>query len=359
MFFAECRFPVRILLAAVFAGLVSSSVQAGETTFEWTGFFARRLSEYNLFEDPVQQKPNEGLLPFDLITPLFSDYAHKNRFVLLPEGGTIDYSDTGVFNFPVGTALLKTFSYPYDFRRPQDGHRLIETRLLVHTEDRGWFGAAYLWNDEQTDAELLIAGTRLKVDWVHFDGEQRSTQYLVPNMNQCRFCHSSHGAGKPLGPTARQLNHDFTYEDGHRANQLAEWTARGLLRGAPDPESAPRVAQWDDPHSGTVFDRVRGYLDTNCSHCHQPGGLASSKRIDLRYAQTEPWKRGVELRSTGGNFAESKLEKVIVSGHPERSSVYRRVVSTDFTFMMPQIGRSVVHEEGAALIAEWIRSLEQ
>lgn len=348
---------VRPLILVALILLVGIPAQAGEVRMEWTGRFARRLSEYDLFADPVQQIPNEGLVPFDLITPLFSDYASKSRFIYLPPGGTIEYSDSNSFSFPVGSALIKTFFYPHDFRSPESGHRLIETRVLVHTENKGWFGAAYLWNDEQTDADLVVAGERVTIDWIHFDGEQRTTQYMVPNMNQCKFCHSAFGKGKPLGPTARQLNRDLTYRDGHTANQLAEWAARGILTGAPDPEEAPRVAKWDDPHAGTVFDRVRGYLDTNCSHCHNPGGLASNKRIDLRYRQTEPWKRGVELRSTGGNYAESKLEKVIVSGHPERSAVYRRIVSTDFTFMMPQLGRSVVHEEGAALIEEWIESL--
>lgn len=344
-----------ILWSVVF--VVGIPAQAEDVQFEWTGRFARKLSAYRLFADPVHQIPNDGLVPFDLITPLFSDYASKSRFLYLPPGSAMEYSESSSFSFPVGSALIKTFYYPHDFRKPQDGHRLIETRLLVHTSNRGWFGAAYLWNEEQTDAELVVAGERVTIDWVHFDGEQRSTKYMVPNMNQCKFCHSAFGKGKPLGPTARQLNREFTYRDGHTANQLAEWTARGILTGAPEPADAPQVAKWDNPHSGTVFDRVRGYLDTNCSHCHNPGGLASNKRIDLRYRQTEPWKRGVELRSTGGNYAESKLEKVIVSGHPERSAVYRRIVSTDFTFMMPQLGRSVVHEEGAALIAEWIESL--
>lgn len=348
------RFLILFLVVAM-----GTPVQAEPVRMEWTGFFARKLSTYNLFADTVEQEPNEGLVPYDIITPLFSDYAHKRRFIYLPDGGTIDYSARNIFSFPVGSVLIKTFLYPHDFRSPEKGHRLIETRLLVHTEDKGWMGAAYLWNEEQTDADLSITGNRLPISWIHDDGKERSTTYTVPNMNQCKFCHGIYGNTRPLSPTARQLNHDFDYGEGHKANQLAEWTSRGILKGAPDPESAPRVAKWDDPDAGSVFDRVRGYFDTNCAHCHGPGGLASLKRIDLRYSQTEPWNRGVELRSTGGNHAESKLEKVIVSGHPERSSVYRRMASTDFTFMMPQVGRSLVHEEAVELVGEWIRSLKK
>ncbi|MCA9074745.1 MAG: hypothetical protein KDA93_06915 [Planctomycetaceae bacterium] len=334
-----------------------ASAHADSVQFEWTGFFARNLSTYNLFADPVQQIPNDGLVPYDIITPLFSDYAHKQRFIYLPPGGVIEYSETEAFAFPVGSVIVKTFFYPHDFQKPDDERRLIETRLLVHTEKKGWMGAAYVWNDDQTDADLSIIGNRLPVEWTHHDGERRTTQYTIPNMNQCRFCHAGHGENKPLSPTARQLNHDYAYADGHTANQLAEWTKRGILSGAPEPQASPRVAQWNDPQAGTLFDRVRGYFDTNCAHCHNPDGLASSKRIDLRYRQTEPWQRGVGLRSTGGSHTASRLEKVVAAGHPERSSVYLRMKSTDFTFMMPQLSRSVVHSEGTDLIAEWITSL--
>lgn len=348
----------RLLVVGWLFCAAGASAQSESVQFKWTGFFARKLSTYNLFADPIRQVPNDGLLPYDIITPLFSDYAHKQRFIYLPAGGTIEYSPTDAFSFPVGSVLIKTFFYPRDFRNPDRDRRLIETRLLVHTREKGWMGAAYVWNEAQSEAELAIVGKRLSVEWTHNNGEHRSTQYTVPNMNQCRFCHAGLGENKPLSPTARQLNHDFAYTEHRTINQLAEWTERGILTGAPAPETAPRVARWDDPDAGAVFDRVRGYFDTNCAHCHNPTGLASSKRIDLRYNQTELWKRGVELRSTGGSHSESGLEKVIVAGHPERSSVFLRMKSTDFTFMMPQVSRSVVHTEGIELIAEWIRSLK-
>lgn len=352
----ELKHRCRCLLLFVLTLLPSVS-GAEPVPFRWTGFFARDLSDYGLFRDIQGQIPSDGLHPYDIITPLFSDYAYKRRFVLLPPGESMEYSPLGVFDLPVGSVLVKTFLYPHDFRVPEQGHRLVETRLLVHTKDKGWQGAAYVWNDEQTEATLAITGKRLPVQWKHYDGTVRQTQYTVPNMIQCRHCHAGLGATHPLSLTARQLNHDYISLQGKTENLLAAWTRLGILRGALRPEDAPRVADWDDPSSGTIFDRVRGYFDTNCSHCHNPQGLASLKRIDLRYSQSDEWKRGVNMRSTGGHFAESGLEKVIVPGHPDRSSVYLRMKATDFTFMMPQIGRSVVHDEGLQLVGEWIRSL--
>ncbi len=47
----------------------------------------------------------------------------------------------------------------------------------------------------------------------------------------------------------------------------------------------------------------------------------------------------------------------IVPGLPEQSILIYRLESTAPKAMMPQIGRAVVHEEGVALIREWIASL--
>ena len=36
--------------------------------------------------------PNAGVLPYDLVTPLFSDYAHKLRTVWMPAGRSAKYT---------------------------------------------------------------------------------------------------------------------------------------------------------------------------------------------------------------------------------------------------------------------------
>ena len=143
--------------------------------------------------------PAGGVVPYDLNSPLFSDYATKYRFVRLPPGTSAVYRDEDVFEFPVGTIIAKTFAYPHDMRDPARGQRLLETRLLIRQPD-GWTGLPYVWNDEQSEATLKVAGGACDVHWVHADGKERTVNYLIPNTNQCLGCHENSKVMAPIGP---------------------------------------------------------------------------------------------------------------------------------------------------------------
>lgn len=117
----------------------------------------------------------------------------------------MEYAGEGMPQFPVGTVMAKTFSYRHDFRDASLGERLLETRIEMRCDD-GWFGASYLWNADQTDAELALGGAAMEVGWIHDDGKPRTTRYEVPNANQCLSCHAQDRQYQPLGPTARNLN---------------------------------------------------------------------------------------------------------------------------------------------------------
>src|ERR1700690_1266015 len=56
---------------------------------------------------------NAGVVPYDLNTPLFSDYAHKLRTIWMPRGTSAKYDADGSFDFPIGTIISKTFYYPF------------------------------------------------------------------------------------------------------------------------------------------------------------------------------------------------------------------------------------------------------
>jgi hypothetical protein len=86
-----------------FAGVNNTIILNGEV--------ARKLSDYGFFEDLVSQSPSKEVLPYELITPLFSDYADKLRFIYMPSNGLAEYRPNEVFDFPEGTVLIKTFAY--------------------------------------------------------------------------------------------------------------------------------------------------------------------------------------------------------------------------------------------------------
>ena len=66
--------------------------------------FHENLSEYNFFTGTLKDlKPAPGILPYDLNTPLFSNYAEKLRFIKLPAGTSAIYKDSSVFSFSPGS----------------------------------------------------------------------------------------------------------------------------------------------------------------------------------------------------------------------------------------------------------------
>lgn len=316
-----------------------------------------KLSAYGLFQgNGSTQQPAAGVMPYDLNTPLFSDYTVKYRFLQLPPGTRAKYHATEAFEFPVGTVLAKTFAFLHDLRDPAKGQRLLETRLLVHRPE-GWVGLPYLWNEAQTEATLEgIGGTR-DVRWRHTDGKERSLNYIIPSKNQCMSCHENQRVMQVIGPKARYLNKTFAYPDGIE-NQLARWQKAGLLTGVPDPAKAPRFPVWNDPTTGTLDERARAYLEVNCAHCHNPKGPARTSALDLLATQTDPTLWGLHKppvaagRGTGGRKFD------IVPGKPDESILVYRMESTEPGVMMPELPRRMVDDEGVALIRAWITALK-
>jgi uncharacterized repeat protein (TIGR03806 family) len=280
-------------------------------------------------------------VPYDVNTPLFSDYTAKARFVWMPKGTSARYDAVNAFEFPTGAILAKTFSF---------SGRIIETRLLVKTR-KGWVGAPYVWNEQQTDATLEIAPDPVQVEW-----NRMSIRYNIPDTNQCKACHDRSKTTVPIGPTARQLNRRLTYATGPE-NQLVYWTRIGYLTGAPLPDQAPRNAVWDDASTGTLEERARAYLDANCAHCHNPQGGADNTGLYLTAGQSDPLRLGFCKVPVAAGHGAGDLRFDLVHGNPDESILVRRLNSVEPKVMMPELGRSTIHREGVALIREWVASL--
>ena len=327
------------------------------TTRSDLGLGLDKLSEYGFFEEPLRTlTPVEDVVPYTLNTPLFSDYALKKRFVRLPEGAQATYHPTEVMDFPEGTVLIKNFYYPADFNQPEADQKIIETRLLIK-EGAQWKPLSYIWNDEQTEAYLEVTGGIVDVNWRTADGLIQKAAYSIPNLNQCKNCHAYNQEVRPIGPTARQLNGELEYAHA-TANQLEHWAARGMLDQLPEVSARPQLAVWNDPASGSLEDRARAYLDINCGSCHRAEGTGNTSGLFLTYHQDANSRAyGLKKSPVAAGRGSGGLQYDIFPGKPEASILLHRMASTDPGVMMPEIGRGLVHEEGVALIEEWIRSL--
>ncbi len=345
-----------------------------------------KLSDWHLLNvSGMGLELNAGVQPYELNTPLFTDNAHKLRTIWMPGGAghmPAKYSEKDPFDFPVGTVITKTFYYPKSdgsLRLTKtvessadllDGRtldlsrfRLIETRLLVRRKE-GWIALPYVWNAEQTEAELSRTGDQAALSLKDEAGKTHAFTYVVPNENQCASCHVARIKGKelqPIGLKARHLNRSFTYDGGATENQLVHLVKTGYLTGLPMDGAAvskdvPKNADWHDT-SATLDARARAYLDINCAHCHNPVGAANNTGLNLEPFLPLSRYQGVCKPPVAAGKGTGDHGFGIVPGKPDESIMTFRLASTEGGIMMPELGRSTVHDDGLKLIREWIRAM--
>lgn len=292
----------------------------------------RTLAEFGFFADSAAQTPGRGVVPYELNVPLYSDGAEKLRFVYVPAAKQAKSMGPDLLDLPVGSALIKTFAFPENGKR-----RLVETRVLLHRVE-GWVALPYLWNADQTEAKLALAGARVPVTAP--SGEQ--IEYRVPNKNQCKECHGLNGAVTPIGPKARNLSR--------------EWLAQMVQGGKLDRVSAGSDAlpHWNRDRDGPVRGLARAYLDVNCAHCHRPGAGASNSGLDLRWEQQDPAALGVRKRPVAAGRGAGSALFDIVPGKPGDSILVHRMASTEPGVAMPELGKDTVDERGLAVVRQWI-----
>lgn len=317
----------------------------------------------------------EGALPYELNTPLFTDYAGKLRTVWVPQGKAATWSDTEAFDFPVGTVITKTFFYP----RAADGKlapgdglklsetgegldltkiRLVETRVLVRRAD-GWAAFPYVWDEAQKTATLKRIGQPIAMTLVR-PGREDSFTYQVPNVNQCAGCHATdHSTRKlqPIGLKARHLNREVTLA-GSSFNQIEKLKAVGYLRGVPGymPPQWPRAADWLDERLD-LEGRARAWLDINCAHCHSPTGPADTSGLYLTPATATGPQLGLCKPPIAAGQGTGGFRYGIHPGKPDESILVYRTASTDPGAMMPELGRALAHDEGVALLRRWVAAM--
>ena len=310
------------------------------------------LSEYGFFQNTKDQITVPGVLPYELITSLFSDYADKHRFVYVPEGMFAAYQKNSVFSFPIGSVLIKTFSYE-PVNNQTSGRHLIETRLLIR-KDTGWDALTYVWDEAGQEASLALAGKTVRANYISKEGSQLDIRYRVPNKNQCKECHLENESIVPIGPKPRNLNRDYNYFEG-TMNQLEKWVEVKFLESYP--EKINSVVDFMDT-SKPINERARAYLDINCGHCHSPEGSASNSGLYLHLLENREKQLGVFKGPVATGRGSGGLDYSIVPGHPDESILLYRMISDAPDIMMPESGRSVMHTEAVDLIYQWIEGME-
>jgi uncharacterized repeat protein (TIGR03806 family) len=313
------------------------------------GPFPQTLSATGIFANLQTLAPNPGIVPYDVNVPLWSDDAMKDRLIALPGNETIDWSQDGAWEFPLGTCLVKTFRLPTTVGDPGTAVRL-ETRVLVN-EQGGWAGYVYRWRDDQTDADLLPGtDTRtLTIADPAAPGGTRQQTWTFPSRSDCLRCHTQ-AAGRILGLTTRQMNRDFDY-GAVTDNQLRAWDHVGLFDSSiPAHENLPAFPVPTDTAS-PVAARARAYLDANCAMCHRPGG-PSQAAIDLRSTVSVGSMGVVGVRPSFGNLGLAD-PWIVESGDATNSVLWLRMGAVNEN-RMPPLATSLVDSVGSGLVRAWV-----
>ncbi len=332
--------------------------------------FPHKLSETGLFASLKDAKPAAGVIPYSVNAELWSDGATKERFMALPGDSKIEFETVTYpqpspgsvpgWRFPDNTVLVKTFSLELEKGNPASKRRL-ETRLLhvrrvPGTEEVGdqvWNGYTYIWNDDQTDAELADAkGADRTFTIKEATGERKQTWHF-PSRAECTMCHTV-TAKYALGVNTAQINRDHDYGGGP-ANQLATFEHLGLfdrkLPAAPD--KLAKLADYRDT-TAPLDARARAYLQANCSHCHRKWGGGNAE-FQLLSTLALKDTGTVDIKPAHGTL-DLKDPRLLAPGAPERSLLHHRMTRVGLG-RMPHIASNVVDEEGVKLIEAWIREM--
>jgi uncharacterized repeat protein (TIGR03806 family) len=315
-----------------------------------TGHLPPLLSQTGAFKDTPGMVPNNGLIPYDVIVPFWSDGASKSRYISVP-AGQIQFAPTGEWLFPRGTVFVKTFCLATNETAP-DPPRRLETRLIICDSQGGVYGVTYKWRPDNSDADLLDSNLEENISIKTATGMRLQTWYY-PSRADCLTCHTTN-AGMVLGVKTRQLNRDLLFPSGVTDNELRAWNHAGLFSPAIDEASIasfPKLAAIDDT-SRSLEDRARSFLDANCAHCHRPKGTVAF--FDARYDTPLDQQNLID----GHVLIDERIDnpRIIAPNDIWRSILYMRANTVE-AYKMPPLARNEIDEKSMAVLRQWIQSL--
>ncbi len=315
-----------------------------------------KLSQTGCMSATEATKFAARVIPYEVNSPLWSDGADKQRGMVIPSGQSVHIkdctvetcsqsSDTGKWVFPVGTVMLKSFSFD---------NKLVETRLFVRHDAQTWVGYSYQWDEAQTDATIVPDDRRA----VMFNTGTRTVAWNYPNRSDCMKCHNAAG-GSTIGPQTRQMNRMVG-----SVNQIDTLKAMALFdKPPPAPYQAPLIAPYpgqsgSPPANATLEQKARSYMEANCAFCHRPddtdlGMVKIDLRLDTAFKDMNLCN-GTPVKGDQGDPSATLL----TPGQPMKSIAWLRVNAQPGMGRMPQIGTAEVDSNGLALLGDWISSIQ-
>jgi hypothetical protein len=282
-----------------------------------------------LYDSFAEKRIAKDVRTFAPAVPLWSDGFEKERFILLPEGQTIDAANADEWKFPVGTKAWKEF---------RSGTRKIETRLLWKVREDRWIASTYVWSADGLTAQRHSGGS------IDVDGRP----YDVPKTTQCNECHK--------GRKDRLL--------GFEAISLGQPGASGLTL-----ETLAAENRLEPPPARTQrrVPPALAYLHVNCGvSCHNASSSATAYATGLRFRlglseltgkPMSTWEIVKTSLGVPARTPEWSEEPRIVAGDPDASLVVR-LMKQRGDGQMPPLGTTKVDDAAVQAVSSWIASLE-
>jgi glucose/arabinose dehydrogenase len=323
-----------------------------------------RLTGTFLFKDVPSLTPADNLVPYTVSSPLWSDGAVKQRWVMVPSGQKISLvSGTGTtldgtFKFPVGTMFIKQFDMAPDLT-VAGRSRHLETRVMVVGNDTT-YGYTFRWREDGSDADL-VPDERDELFTDTTTGASRNWHY--PSPAQCWSCHRN--GYEDLANTQRNDKYRILgFTPAQLGTQVTALAAAGVFDSTVTPVTPlPQPGNTTE----TLGARAYAYLAANCSPCHHANAAytGSGETWLATYGAGDLAAR--HLDQTANNYPMTvRLANVlgrpglvngtlVVPGQPDDSVLLGRVEANDPDVRMPPLARNVVDADGgAAILRAWI-----
>jgi glucose/arabinose dehydrogenase/mono/diheme cytochrome c family protein len=333
----------------LFCDLITNQVRRLVYSTPGTNALPVNLSDTGIFSDLATLTPNEGIIPYSINVPFWSDHAIKRRWFSLPNTNLhLEFNTWGTWNAPTTSVWIKHFDLELTSGVPASVRR-IETRVMVrNSSPAGGYGLTYRWGNSSTNAVLIpVTGLDEEI-LINDNGIIRTQVWRYPSRGACQTCHNQN-AGFTLSFNTPQMNMVYDFGD-ITTNQIAALANAGYFSGSVSNVHLMRKLAHPTNTEFSVAYRARSYLESNCSQCHRPGGPVPAA-FDARI-QTPLSASGIIDGALADDYGNEE-NRVIRRGSPFHSMTLTRI-NTRSIGQMPPLGSTVIDTQAVALITAWI-----